>query len=109
MRKVIALLVVCGSFAAIATPGALANNPHNEENPTGKPEFSCQEINKANGTAGEANPFAPGKAQFSPGSPFNEGEVEGIPGPGNGGAHYSENARYDVACFQHEQHALAGH
>jgi hypothetical protein len=107
MRKVIALLVACGSFAAIATPGALANNPHNEENPTGKPQFSCQEINKANGTAGEPNPFAPGKAQFSKGSPFNEGEGTGE--PGNGGTHYSENARYDVACFQHQQHAEAGH
>ena len=54
MRKVIALLVVCGSFAAIATPGALANNPHNEENPSGKPEFSCQEINP---NKGGLNPF----------------------------------------------------
>ena len=63
------LLVVCGSFAAIATPGALANNPHNEEDPTGKPEFSCQEINP---TKGSLNPFAPGHAQESPGSPFNE-------------------------------------
>jgi hypothetical protein len=106
MRKVIALIVACGSFAAIAAPGALANNPH-PEGATGKPEFSCQEINKANGTGGEPNPFAPGKAQFSPGSPFNEGEGTG--GPGNGGAHYSENARYDVACYQHQQHAEAGH
>ena len=104
MRKVIALLVVCGSFAAIATPGALANNPHNEENPTGKPEFSCQEINP---NKGELNPFAPGHAQESPGAPFNEGE--GTPEPGNGGQHYSENSRYDVACYQHEQHAEAGH
>jgi hypothetical protein len=105
MRKVIALIVACGSFAAVATPGALANNPH-PEGATGKPEFSCQEINP---NKGELNPFAPGHAQESPGSPFNEGEVPSIPGPGNGGAHYSENARYDVACFQHEQHALAGH
>ena len=104
MRKVITLLAVSGSFAAIAAPGALANNPHNEENPTGKPEFSCQEINP---NKGGPNPFAPGHAQFSPGSPFNEGEGTG--GPGNGGAHYSENARYDVACYQGEQHALAGH
>jgi hypothetical protein len=104
MRKVLALLVVCGSFAAIAAPGALANNPHNEENPTGKPEFSCQEINP---NKGGPNPYAPGNAQFSPGSPFNEGEGTGE--PGNGGAHYSENARYDVACYQHQQHAEAGH
>jgi hypothetical protein len=105
MRKVIALLVVCGSFAAMATPGAFANNPHNEENPTGKPEFSCQEINP---NKGGLNPFTPGHAQESKGSPFNE-PGESSPEGGNGGAHYSENARYDVACFQHEQHALAGH
>ena len=105
MRKVIALLVVCGSFATIAAPGALANNPHNEENPTGKPEFSCQEINP---NKGGLNPFTPGHAQESKGSPFNE-PGESSPEGGNGGAHYSENARYDVACYQHEQHALAGH
>lgn len=106
MRKFTALAIVCGSFAAIATPGALANNFHLEEgqNPTGKPNFSCQEINKANGTGGGPNPFAPGNAQFSPGSPFNEGEIPGLEA-GNGGQHYSENARYDVACYQHQQHA----
>jgi hypothetical protein len=107
MRKVIALLGVCGSLAAIATPGALATNFHNEpgQNPTGKPEFSCQEINKENGTAGGPNPFASGKAQESPGSPFNEGEIEGLKAGGTGGEHYSENARYDVACYQHQAHA----
>ena len=107
MRKFITLLAVCGGFAAIASPGALANNFHEQEgqNLTGKPEFSCQEINEEKGGP---NPFAPGHAQESPGSPFNEGEIEGLEA-GNGGAHYSENSRYDVACFQHEQHALAGH
>jgi hypothetical protein len=104
MRKVIALLVLCGSFAAIATPGALANNPHPEET-TGKPEFSCQEINP---NKEGLNPFTPGHAQESLGSPFNE-PGESSPEGGNGGAHYSENSRYDVACFQQEQHALAGH
>jgi hypothetical protein len=103
MRKVIALLVVCGSF--IATPGALANNPHNEENLTGKPEFSCQEINP---NKGGLNPFTPGQAQESSGSPFNEPGESSLEG-GTGGAHYSENSRYDVACYQQEQHALAGH
>lgn len=101
MRKFIALLGVCGLFAAIATPGALANNPHNEENPTGKPEYSCQEINP---NKGGLNPFTPGQAQESQGSPFNE-PGESSPEGGTGGAHYSENSRYDVACFQHEQHA----
>jgi len=99
MRKLITILVACGAFAAAASPGALANNPHPEES-TGKPEFSSQEINP---NPGEPNPYAPGNAQFSPGAPFNEGEGTGE--PGNGGAHYSENSRYDVACFQHQQHA----
>jgi hypothetical protein len=101
MRKFIALLGVCGLFAAIATPAALANNPHNEENPTGKPEYSCQEINP---NKGGLNPFTPGQAQESGGSPFNE-PGESSPEGGTGGAHYSENSRYDVACFQQEQHA----
>jgi|GEM_PF-2900124 len=99
MRRLITVLAVCGAAAAIVSPGAFANNPHPEET-TGKPEFSCQEINP---NKGEPNPFAPGHAQFSPGSPFNEGEGTGE--AGNGGAHYSENSRYDVACFQHMEHA----
>src|ERR1700746_3468471 len=103
MRKFIILLSVCGSFGVIAAPGALANNFHNEEgqNPTGKPEFSCQEINP---NKGGLNPLTPGNAQESPCSPFNE-PGESSPEGGTGGAHYSENSRYDVACYQQEQHA----
>ena len=102
MRKVIALLIVCGSFAAIATPEALANrNPSG----TGPPSQSCQELNP---NKGGLNPFTPGHAQESPGSPFNEPEESSEKG-GNGGAHYSEKAQYDVACYQHAQHAAAGH
>jgi hypothetical protein len=102
MRKVIALLVVCGSFAAIATPGALANrNPSG----TGPPSQSCQELNPV---SPNPNPFAPGHAQESPGSPFNEPGENTVLG-GKGGQHYSEKAQYDVACYQHAQHAAAGH
>jgi hypothetical protein len=100
MRKVIALLVVCGSFAAIATPGALANDPHSSENPTGPPSMSCQELNT---NKGGLNPFTPGHAQESPGSPFNE-PGESSPEGGKGGAQYSEKSQYDVACYQHQQH-----
>jgi hypothetical protein len=105
MRKVIATLAVCGCSAAIATPGALANNPHSEENPTGPPSQSCQELNP---NKGGLNPFTPGHAQESPGSPFNE-PGESSENGGKGGAHYSEKAQYDVACYQHQQHAEAGH
>src|SRR5262249_61389369 len=96
--------VVCGTFATFPAPGSLANNPHNEETQTGKQEFPCQEINP---NKGGLNPFTPGHAQESKGSPFNE-PGESSPEGGNGGAHYSENARDDVACYQPEQHALAG-
>ena len=95
MRKVIARLVACGSCAAIATPAALANDPHNIENPTGPPGMSCQELNPKKG---HLNPYTPGHAQESPGSPFNEPGESTLEG-GTGGMHYSEKSQYDVACF----------
>ncbi len=101
MRKLITLLVVSGSIAAFASPGALANNPHTEENPTGLPSQSCQELNP---NKGENNPFTPGHAQESSGSPFNEPGESSVEG-GTGGSHYSEKSQYDVACYQHAQHA----
>jgi hypothetical protein len=94
MRKVISLLFVCGAFAAIAPVGAIANNPHSTENPTGPPSMSCQEV----------EPNTPGHAAESPGSPFNEPEINSEEG-GTGGQHYSEKSQYDVACYQHAQHA----
>jgi hypothetical protein len=90
MRKVITLLVVCGAFAAIASPGALANrNPSG----TGPPSQSCQEV----------EPNVPGHANESPGSPFNEAGIDSEEG-GTGGQHYSEKSQYDVACYQHSVH-----
>ena len=100
MGKVIAFMAVCGSSAAIAAP-ALANDPHGTENPTGRPSQSCQELNP---NKGELNPITPGHAQESPGSPFNEPGESSTEG-GKGGAHYSETSQYDVACYQHSQHA----
>jgi hypothetical protein len=40
----------------------------------------------------------PGHAEGSPGSPFNEEELNGGEG-GIGGQHYNEMSQYDVACF----------
>jgi hypothetical protein len=94
MRKLITLLVACGAFAATASPGALANNPHSSENPTGPPSQSCQ----------EQEPNTPGKAAESPGAPFNEPGINSEQG-GKGGQHYSERSQYDVACYQQAQHA----
>ena len=99
MRKFIALLGVCGAFAVIASPGALANNPH-ENGETGPPSKSCQELNP---NKGGLNPFTPGNAQESPGSPFNEPGESSEEG-GTGGAHYSEKSQYDVACYQVSAH-----
>ena len=65
---------------------------------------AMQSLQEINPNKGGLNPFTPGHAQESPGSPFNE-PGESSPEGGNGGAHYSENSRYDVACYQHEQHA----
>jgi hypothetical protein len=94
MRKVITMVLVAATFAFVAVPGALANDPHTEENPTGPPSKSCQEV----------EPNTPGHASESPGSPFNEPEINSEKG-GTGGQHYSEKAQYDVACYQHQQHA----
>jgi hypothetical protein len=98
MRKVITVLVVCGSFAAVA-PGALANDPH--EGTTGPPSQSCQELNP---TPGQPNSNTPGHAQESPGSPFDEPGEGSSPEGGKGGLHYSEKSQYDVACYQHSVH-----
>ena len=105
MRKVITSLVVCGSIAALASPAALANDPHSTENPTGKPSQSCQELNP---NPGHLSTVTPGHAQESPGSPFNEPGESSTEG-GTGGSHYSESSQYDVACFQHAAHGEAGH
>lgn len=87
MRKItlalLALLALGGPSAALA-----ARNPSE----TGPPSQSCQEIEAAGGKV-------PGHASKSPGSPFNEPELNSKEG-GTGGQHYNEMSQYDVACFQ---------
>jgi hypothetical protein len=102
MRKAITLLLACTTFAFVASPGALAARNPNPEG--GKPTQSCQELNPV---SPEANPYAPGKAQESGGSPFNEAGENSELG-GTGGQHYNENSQYDVACYQHQQKAETG-
>ncbi|MBS1894066.1 MAG: hypothetical protein JST59_22430 [Actinobacteria bacterium] len=82
--------MVVGLLAlGILAPAALAGggNPSG----TGPPSQSCQTIEAEGGTT-------PGHASSSPGSPFNEPEINSENG-GTGGQHYSEKSQYDVACF----------
>ncbi|HKZ14301.1 MAG TPA: hypothetical protein VJL81_10690 [Solirubrobacterales bacterium] len=84
------IAVVAGVLAlGVLAPTALAGggNPSG----TGPPSQSCQTIEAEGGTT-------PGHASSSPGSPFNEPEINSENG-GTGGQHYSEKSQYDVACF----------
>jgi len=87
-RLLIALVAGALALGAFA-PAALAGqgNPSG----TGPPSQSCQTIEAEGGTT-------PGHASSSPGSPFNEPEINSENG-GTGGQHYSEKSQYDVACF----------
>lgn len=87
-RLLIATIVATLALGALA-PAALAG----EGNPsgTGPPSQSCQSIEAEGGTT-------PGHASSSPGSPFNEPEINSEAG-GTGGQHYSEKSQYDVACY----------
>jgi hypothetical protein len=89
MRKWFTALAVAGAALAIQAPATYAGNG----NPggTGPPSQSCQEIEAAGGRT-------PGHSANSPGSPFNEPEINSENG-GTGGQHYSEKSQYDVACF----------
>lgn len=82
--------VVAGLLAlGVLAPAAFAGggNPSG----TGPPSQSCQTIEATGGTT-------PGHASSSPGSPFNEPEINSENG-GTGGQHYSEMSQYDVACY----------
>jgi hypothetical protein len=99
MRKLLAAILASMLAVAVSPIGAIAaRNPSG----TGPPSQSCQEIEKAEMEAGEA-PRVPGHSSSSIGSPFNEPELN-TPEGGVGGAHYSEKAQYDVACFQASTH-----
>jgi hypothetical protein len=84
LAAIISVLVLCAS-ASVALAGG--------GNPAGKgpPSQSCQEIEAEGGTV-------PGHSSSSPGSPFNEPEINSPEG-GTGGQHYCEKSQYDVACF----------
>jgi hypothetical protein len=87
-------LLVTASVVAVLAIGALAPGAYaGGGNPGGKgpPGQSCQTIEAEGGTT-------PGHASSSPGSPFNEPEINS-PNGGTGGQHYSEKSQYDVACF----------
>lgn len=88
--KRLLIVVVAGLLAlGVLAPAALAGggNPSG----TGPPSQSCQTIEAEGGTT-------PGHASSSPGSPFNEPELNSENG-GTGGQHYSEKSQYDVACY----------
>jgi hypothetical protein len=93
MRKLIAVMLVSITCAAVGAAGALAANPPG----TGPPEESCQAFLENGGRT-------PGHAASSPGSPFDEPEFGPAPEGGTGGQNYSPKSRYDVACFQVSPH-----
>ena len=91
MKRFLVAAVVAAFVVAMLAPAAYAGkgNPSG----TGLPSQSCQTIEEEGGTA-PGN----GHAASSPGSPFNEPELNSEEG-GIGGQNYNETSQYDVACF----------
>jgi hypothetical protein len=89
MKRLLILIVTGALVLGALAPAALAGqgNPSG----TGPPSQSCQTIEGEGGTT-------PGHASSSPGSPFDEPEINSEKG-GTGGQHYSEKSQYDVACY----------
>lgn len=89
MRRLLLAAIISALVLGVSSPSALAGGG----NPAGKgpPSQSCQEIEAEGGRV-------PGHSSSSPGSPFNEPEINSEEG-GTGGQHYSEKSQYDVACF----------
>jgi hypothetical protein len=94
MRWLLLAAVISALVLGVFVPSALAGGG----NPAGKgpPSQSCQEIEAEGGRV-------PGHSSSSPGSPFNEPEINSEEG-GTGGQHYSEKSQYDVACFHVSAH-----
>jgi hypothetical protein len=92
MRRLFAVIVVAGLAGGVPVQASYGGNPSG----TGPPSQSCQTIEGEGGTT-------PGHASSSPGSPFNEPEINSEKG-GTGGQHYSEKSQYDVACFHVSGH-----
>jgi hypothetical protein len=93
MRRLLTAAAVGFAFAGVSSSALADRNPSG----TGPPSQSCQSLSATNA-------FAPGHASSSPGSPFNEPGIN-TPNGGNGGLNYSAKSQYDVACYQHSQHA----
>ena len=89
MRRLLLAATISALVLGVFVPSALAGGG----NPAGKgpPSRSCQEIEAEGGRV-------PGLSSSSPGSPFNEPEINSEEG-GTGGQHYNEKSQYDVACF----------
>jgi hypothetical protein len=93
MKRLLLAAMLAVLVLGVSSPLALAGggNPSG----TGPPSQSCQEIEGEGGTV-------PGHSSSSPGSPFNEPEINSPEG-GTGGQHYSEKSQYDVACYHVSQ------
>ena len=93
MKRLLLAAILAVLVLGVSSPLALAGggNPSG----TGPPSQSCQEIEGEGGTV-------PGHSSSSPGSPFNEPEINSPEG-GTGGQHYSEKSQYDVACYHVSQ------
>lgn len=93
MRRLLIAAVIAAFAIGVFAPSAYAGGGNPEG--TGPPSQSCQSIEAEGGTT-------PGHSSSSPGSPFNEPEINSQNG-GTGGQHYSEKSQYDVACFHVSQ------
>lgn len=89
-RRIIVTLALTGLLGLGSAGPALADRTPNAP---GRPGQSCQAL----------EPNTPGHSADSPGSPFNEPDVNSLDG-GIGGQHYSETSQYDVACYQQSVH-----
>lgn len=90
MKRCLATL----GIASVLTVGFAAPALADSTGHTGPPSQSCQDYSAST---------RPGNSGSSPGSPFNEPGINSTNG-GTGGANYSENSQYDVACFQWNAH-----
>jgi len=90
-RRPLLATLAASAIVFLPSAAAFADNPPG----TGQPGQSCQSL----------EPNTPGYSASSPGSPFNEPDINSTNG-GVGGQHYSENSQYDVACFQAAMHSL---
>jgi hypothetical protein len=89
MRRLPTAAVIAAFAVGVLAPAAYAGGGNPEG--TGPPSQSCQSIEAEGGTT-------PGHSSSSPGSPFNEPEINSVNG-GIGGQNYSENSQYDIACL----------